>query len=230
MKFMALAFTALLLAFSLPHAAQAQSIEFSKAVQDLRAMNRLNPRQSPQFKTSEEVMKGHILDRTRKTVGEIHDVLLGASGAIDSLHVEFDRLQLLAEVYIDYDDMGIKPTSSGYITSFEDEEIESVFPELLAGIATASGSETIYSTTKLIGKQISSVDGRNLGKIEEILFDGQGGRASAMLVKMNYGRLTGTALAIPFGVASIDTSGAQTKITVEKQMADAMIAVAKEIK
>lgn len=230
MKYIALALTALLLIFSMPYSAHAQSIEFSKTVQELRDMNRLDPRQSPQFKTSQDVMKGHILDRTRKTVGEVHDVILSESGSIDSLEVEFDRLQMPTPVYISYSDMGIKPTSSGFITSFEDDQIQAVFPELLAGIATASGAENIYSTNKLIGKQVSAVDGRNLGKIDEILFDGQGGRASAMLVKMNYGRLRGTALAVPFGVANIDTSAAQTKVTVEKDVADAMIAVAEDIK
>ena len=230
MKFILLTAMAFMFAFSMPNIATAQSIEFSKAVQDLRNMNRLDPRQSPQFKTSEEVMKGHVLDRTRKTVGEVHDVIVGSSGAIEQLHVEFDRLQLSTEVYISYADMGVQPTSSGFITSFEDEQIQAVFPELLAGIATASGAENLYSTNKLLGRQVRSVDGRVLGKVDEVLFDGQGGRASALLVKMDFGRLTGTPLAIPFGVANVNTSSAQIKVLVEKQMADAMISVAEDLK
>lgn len=230
MKLILLAIAAFLLGAVIPNLASAQSIEFSKAVQELRSMNRLNPLQSPHFTPSKDVMKSHILDRSRKTVGEVHDVLLNQTGSIESIKVEFDRLRLPTEVFVDYDDMGMQPTTSGYITSFEDDQIQDVFPQLLAGIATASGAENVYSTNKLIGKDMVSPDGRKLGKVDEILFDGQGGRAAAMLVKMNYGRLTGTPLAIPFGVTKIDTSGSRVQVMVEKEMADAMISVAEDLK
>jgi len=212
---------------SAPLSVQAQSIEFTRAVQDLRKMNRVPPQQNPQYQSSEKVMKGHVMDRTKKTVGEIHDILLRPSGAIDSLHVEFDRLRLSTQVYVDYSDMGMRPTSSGYITSFEDDQIEAVFPELLANIQTAAGNEDILSTKKLIGRKVQSKDGRNLGQVEDILFDAEGGRADALFVKMNFGRLTGKGIAIPFGVARYETVNYNSVFQVTNRMADAMIEVAK---
>ena len=203
----------------------AQSASYMRAFEHLEKINSYRPEQSGRHERSRDVLSKRLLDDTNRVVGEIDDVILHRSGAINMLNIDFDRLRLdTGNLFIDYNDLGIRPATNGYKMEYTDDQIKELVPELLANMETASGaSENNYSTKKLIGRQIYAKDGRKIGKIEDVLFDANGSHADMLFIAMTQRPVRGEKMAIPFSNASYKGK----KITVKNDFADAMIGYAR---
>lgn len=223
-----LTLAAILMAFG---SAFAQDLGFNNALQTINKVNSYRPEKSPKHQGSQDILKDRILDSRNRVVGNVNDVILSRNGSIKLIDADFDRLKLgTDQLIINYDDFSIRPVSNGYKMSYTDDQIEEVFPELLANIATASGegSETAFSLKKIVGADVKAKDGRKLGKVQDVLFDSLGGRAELIFVAMDYKSARGEGAAIPFNVAKYDTDYKSVIATVPNDMADAMIQYAKD--
>ena len=211
--------------------AQAQDAGFNSALQTLIKVNSYRPEKSAKHERSSEVLNDRILDSSNRVVGNVNDVILSRNGSIKLIDTDFDRLKLGTDsLIVSYDDLNIRPVSNGYKMAYTDDQIEEIFPSLLAGIATASGddSRASFSLKKLVGASVKARDGRKLGKIEDVLFDSLGGRAELIFVSMTHKSLRGEGVAVPFNVAKYETTSTAVTATVPNFMADAMIEFANE--
>ncbi|MCF8496210.1 MAG: PRC-barrel domain-containing protein [Alphaproteobacteria bacterium] len=182
----------------------AQAETYGNLGEALRGMNRIKPLQHPSYDRAQEILGRRILDDKKRVIGEVNDVILMRSGNIASLMVRFDRLRLADPVMVNYHDMGGKPVSKGYSLAFTGREIEERFPEMLANIETAAGADSdVVSLKTLPGTSVQSADGRNIGKIEDVLFAADGERAEALYINISYGTLRGQAVAIPFSLGQL---------------------------
>ncbi len=213
-----IAITLIVFAFS----AQAQGVGAN--VQTLNDYNKLQPLQNPQYERAEKILDRRILDSKNRVVGEVNDVIVGPNGSISALEVEFDRLRLNAPVYLNYRDMEIRTGGKSYILKFDQEQITSLYPEILAQVDTAAGALDDLSVSKLKDSEILAHDGRKIGQVSEILFSADGDRVEAIYVGLTTGVLRGKSVAIPLRAAQFGTDSAQ-KINgiVSNEMADAMI-------
>lgn len=211
--------------------AYAQDFGFNNALQTINKVNSYRPEKSPKHQGAADILKDRILDSRNRVVGNVNDVILSRNGSIKLIDTDFDRLKLGTDnLIISYDDFNVRPVSNGYKMSYTDDQIEEVFPELLANIATAAGegSETAFSLKKIVGAEVKSKDGRKLGTVQDVLFDSLGGRAELIFVGMDYKSARGEGVAIPFNVAKYDATYKAVSLTVPNDMADAMIEYAKE--
>ena len=199
----------------------------NRSLETLSELNRIQPLQNPEYSTGEKLLDGRILDRKNKVVGELHDILLSSGGEVSSIAVEFNRLRLGAEVYLGSNELQINPVSNGYALGLDDDQIKDAYPEMLAGIESAAGNSDIFSVRKIVGANVKARDGRHLGTVDQVLFTGNGARAEALYVAMKYGTLRGEGVAIPFGSARIGYKNGQTSVLVGDDIADSMIAIAK---
>lgn len=202
-----------------------QSASHIRALNELEKINSYRPEQSNRHTRSRAVFSKRVLDDTNRVVGEVDDVILHRSGAINMLNIDFNRLRLdTGNLFIDFDDLGIRPVSNGYKMSRTDDDIREMVPDLLASMATASGSNSNgYSTKKLLGKKIYARDGRRLATIQDVLFDARGTHADMLFVSMNQKPVRGEKIAIPFSQVSFRGKN----LTVKNDFADAMIDFAK---
>lgn len=225
MKNITIATFAAVLCFAIPQNAMAQDI--SRSLEQLSAVNEINPRQNPNLEGSERILDRNILDRKNKVVGEVQDITIKTNGTIDSIVTAFDRLRLNNTVYLNFRNMRIRPTEDGYALAMDSEEIEDFYPNLLADIATASGAEDeTFSTKNMIGAKLKAEDGRNLGEIREVLFGLNGTRVTALLAEINIGTTRGDLVAIPFRTMELTQNYSKITATVSDEMADAIIEVA----
>ncbi len=216
------------LALLIANPAMAQDITYSRYLENLNQINKARPEQSPKFQASKDILNDRILDSTNRVVGEVKDLLLTRSGSIENLNANFNRLKLgTDDLYVSYNDLNIRPVTNGYKMSYTDDQIEEIFPTLLANMASAAGADQDeYSLKKIVGATVKAKDGRTLGKVEDVLFDQLGGRAELLLVSMNYKALRGKTLAVPFSLAKYDASESTLGVTMPDEMAEAMIAYA----
>lgn len=216
---------ALLLMMTTAHPLHADTS--NRSLETLNKLNYMQPLQNPEYRTGDKLLNGRILDRKNKVVGELHDILLTPGGEVSSIAVEFNRLRLGAEVYLGYNDLQINPVSNGYALGLDDGQIKDAYPNMLAGIESAAGNSDIFSVRKIVGANVKARDGRNLGTVDQVLFTGNGARAEALYVAMKYGTLRGEGVAIPFGSTRIGYKDGQVSILVGDDVADSMIAIAK---
>ncbi len=200
---------------------------YNPKIEVLAEMNRVPPLQNPGWSKADEILGRKVIDRKNKVVGTVNDVVLNENGNIAALNVSFDRLRLGAPVYIGYGVLNIKPVTNGYAMTFDDDKIAEIYPSLLAGTETAAGGEDTVSLKSLRGMEVWSQDGRRIGLADDILFGGNGNRADALYVTMQSGTLRG-AMAIPFGQAHMEEIGQTRRMGIADDLADAMIALAKE--
>ena len=225
MRFM-LILTVFIGVIALAQPALAQSAGHMRTVEQLEKINSYRPEQSGKHTRSRDVFSKRLLDDTNRVVGEVDDVILHRSGAINMLDIDFNRLRLdTGNLFIDYDDLGIRPVSNGYKMTRTDDQIKEMVPSLLAGMSSASGPKSgNYSAKKLIGRKVYAADGRPLATIKDVLFDSKGTHADMLFVTMNQRPVKGEKFAIPFSKASFRGK----KITVKNNFAEAMIDYAKE--
>jgi sporulation protein YlmC with PRC-barrel domain len=215
---------ALVCVFATPVIAQ----DVGASTQMLSEINRIAPLQNPEYRRTKEILGRKMLDGSHRVIGEVQDVVFARNGSIISLLVEFDRLRLGAPAYLNYNSLSIKPAGNGYEVSINDEEIEKVYPQILAETESASGTEDDMSLAKTIGADVNAYDGRAVGRIEDILFGSNGERAEAVYVTMTSGILRGKQIAVPIKSVTFDNSTGKTKAMVSNEMADAMTAYLNE--
>ncbi len=189
----------------------------------LSEINRIAPLQNPEYRRTKEILGRKMLDGKHRVVGTVNDVIFSRNGSIISLLVDFDRLRLDAPVYLNYNTLEIKPAGNGYEISFHDDDIEKVYPQILAETETAAGGEDDMSLAKTVGADVLTSDGRAVGRIQDILFGSNGERAEAVYVTLTTGVLQGKSVAVPIKTVTFDGSTGKTRASVSNEMADAMI-------
>lgn len=212
---------------SLPVAAQ----NYVQDIERVSELNRISPLQNPKYDKAEDVLSRRILDRKNKVVGHVEDVIIGENGALRFLNADLDSLRL-GSISFNYGQMGIKSVSNAYALSIDEEQVENLFPTLLAEMETAAGSEDdVFSVRKIMGASVKAKDGRSIGKVSEVLFGGDATRVEALNINVRSGALRDENVAVPFGRAMEIKDVARTKvIIVSNSMADAVLAYAKENK
>lgn len=200
-------------------------------IEVLTQKNRLDPMQYPYYEPIERVIDRTVLDNSNKTVGEVRDVIINTNGSISSLGVEFDRLQMPGTVPISYSEMIDRPADDAYYMRVNDDFLSERYPEILANIATAAGASDQISVKSLIGAPVESLDGRRLGKVENVLFSDNGGRVDSLYIKLSLGMFRGDTIAIPVNVVDFVNKDSRMKKTVmlTKLEADAVLTVAEDL-
>ncbi len=200
-------------------AANAQN--YGETYQQIQDLNIGNPANGQRFDRVDQVLKRKVQDRKSNVVGTLHDILLSPNGYVDSIQVEFDRLQKREKIDMNYSDAAIKAVPSAYIlTLYSKEEVEELYPTLLANIQTAAGAEDIYSAKNIIGAVVRTDTGRVMGKVENVLFDNQGDRARALYVKMSGSNRS--EIAMPFSIAKFDFANGRKDILISEEQAKAL--------
>jgi len=204
----------------------AQDLKTTRAWEQLEKIEKSRPLRNSRYISSKAVISDRVLDRTNRVIGEVRDVVLDRNGAIFSLNIDFNRLRLgTGPILVDYNDMGLRPASNGYKTSYTDDEIRVRLPQILAGLESASGQETdTYSIKNLVGRTFYSADGRKLGTIKDVLFDRNGYRAELLYVMFSHKTARGKSLAIPFREAYYEAG----KLTLKNDYAKTILAFAQE--
>ncbi len=191
-------------------------------------LNRIKPLQNPKYETMADILGRRMLDRKSKVVGAIQDVVLNGNGNIAFLDVKFDRMQLSRPVFVNYAGMNVRTVTDGYKLSFNSDEIEGIYPTMLADIETAAGDDDVHSLKKLKGMSVQTISGRDIGTIDDVLFASNGERAEAVYVTLSLGTLRGKGVAIPFREVDFANSAIMRQVKITEDMANAMIGAAKE--
>lgn len=199
---------------------------FSRDLEIISSLNRINPRQNPEYERSGDVLGRRILDRKNKVVGEVNDIVLRTNGNIELLNVELNRLRL-GDLFINYRSLNVEPVSDGYTLGFDSGQLEQLYPTLLADTQTAAGNGDILSVNRVLKADVRSAEGRRIGVVEDILFGGNGSRAEAILLKVTQGRLRGKQIAIPFNGSTFEDTGRGPVVILRQSFADAMTEYAK---
>lgn len=202
MRLIILAIIAVLLMLTPPASAQSVPGALSK----ISELNKSDLTQNPRYETGEDILSRKMVNADNQVVGTIQNVIVAANGRVDALEVSFDRLRLQTPVYLDFADLNIGTTVSSYKLDFEDNQIVSLYPELLAGIETAAGSENIYSLKALQGLPLRSETGRLLGRVEDLVFDNNGEFVRAYSVSSQITGSRGRRLSLPFDSVSISST------------------------
>ena len=220
----ALKLIAALCLFSLILAPSVHAQNLNGESQTLSEINKVHPLQNPQYEKSSDTLDRHILDNKNKVVAQLQDVVVGRTGAVHTLRVSFDRLNLDAPVYLNYSALRIHPYSKAYVLGFNDEQIAGLYPSLLAQVETAAGgNEDDLSVRRMLTAQVVAQDGRGLGAISDVLFNADGEHVNALYVDVKSGVLNGQSLAIPFSAASFSDTDGKPTVTVSNAMANAML-------
>ena len=206
-------------------AADAQNL--SRDLQNLTAVNRINPLQNPEYALSEDVLERRILDRKSKVIGEVNDITVKKNGAIQDLVVDFDRLRLGSDVFLNYRQNSVGTTDDAFTLAMDADEFEEFFPTMLANMATASGEEVeIFSTRRLSGIDVRRVSGRKIGEVQDILFNASGTRVQALFVEISSGTIRGESIAIPFRSAEFKEQSGRLYAEISDGLADAALTIA----
>ena len=208
---------------------RAQGGDYNRFLETLSDLNRIKPLQNHKYDPAADILERRILDRKHKVIGEVHDVILTRDGSIASLRVEFDRLHLGGEVFLNYPAMRLKPVSNGYALGFDGDQIENMYPELLANVETASGAgDENFSVQALSGAPVLSRDGRRLGKVETVLFGSRGQRAEALYIAVERGVPRTFSVAVPFRAVTYMFEGHRMKVMLDDVQAAALLGFVKE--
>lgn len=199
--------------------------------EQLNALNRIDPLQNPQNKSSDEIFKRRIIDQKSRIIGQVKDVVLKLDdGEVSFLEVDFDRLRLGQNVMLSYQDMKIRGTSNLYQLALKSDEVETIFPKLLAGTQTASGIESdIISVKNLIGKPLQREDGRRIGSIKDVMFHKDGGMAEAIYVSLDAGTLRNVGVAVPLKSLTMKDDRGRISAQLPNDQVDLLLEYAKKL-
>jgi uncharacterized protein YrrD len=207
--------------FGLSNMVYAQT--YGQMFEDLNDLNVGKPLQDPRFDRIDEIIERKVQDKKNKVVGNVTDVLLTARGNIDSLTLEFNRLGKRNDITMSYQDGGFKGVSDAYImTLYSDDQIENLYPSLLANIPTAAGDDGILSTKNVIGARVKTNNGEVVGIVDDVLFDNSGDRARGIYVNMKKGNFRGLAIAMPFASLEYDFTDRYRDIILNKEQTRAL--------
>ena len=220
MRFLRL--TLILLAFSLP--AYAQDIEEEERLLTsitfldyLREHNRIKPMQNPKYEHGTDILDRRIMDQTKKAIGQVKDVVVSTDGKIRYLKIDFDKISLRKEVYLDYHQMNVGANNNGYTLSFRKEEIKGLYSKFTRQITPHSDQISLVS---IMGKEIRDTNKIRLGTIDEILFDEFGSKVEQIFIKVNYGLIRDAGLAIPFESVEFDYRNGYVYPIIKKEFSD----------
>lgn len=215
--------TLLFVFVALPAQAQSSLIQ-QRTVSD---MNRIKPLQNPRYETIEDFRERRILDSANKVAGEIKDAQINPEGEIMSLLVNFDRLRLGQDVYLNYKTLDIGSVSTGYRLGFRSDDIEDIFPQLLAEIETAGAGDTI-NLNSIAGRKVTTTKGKILGRVGNVLFNDQATQVVGLYINVTAGTLRNEGIAIPFTAARFVDKASGPEAHINQALADYMIAYIKE--
>lgn len=194
----------------------------------LKQLNKTNVIQSNQYRTTDELLRREIVDSKNKVVGELNDVIVNDNGSIASMQVNFNRLRLGSDIFLNMNDVNVDSMGTSYRLGMAEEEIDNMIPQLLAGVETAAGNEDTHSVRRIIGSRIKDQSGRTIGEVDNVLFDAQGRRALALYISMKLLSLRGQNMAVPFNSAQFDNFGEKQELIVSNDQAEAMVRYAEE--
>ncbi|MDH5722622.1 MAG: PRC-barrel domain-containing protein [Alphaproteobacteria bacterium] len=215
----------ILLIFSIP--AFAQNIEEEKKLLTpitfldyLREHNRIKPMQNPKHEHGIDILDRRIMDQTKKAIGQVKDVVVSTDGKIRYLKIDFDKISLRKEVYLDYHRMNIGANNDGYTLPFRKEEIKDLYSKFTRQITPHSDQ---ISLVGIIGKEIRDTNKIRLGTIDEILFDEFGSKVELIYMTVDYGVIRDKGLAIPFESVKFDYRNGYVYPTIEKEFSDIVL-------
>jgi sporulation protein YlmC with PRC-barrel domain len=189
--------------------------------QTLTEMNRMKPFQNPIWQRSADVMKSRILDRKNKTMGDLKDIILTGDGKMSSLKVELSRMQFETDIFLNAQELKFISNDRAFVMQYDEAEIKDLYPQLLADIETAGGATSdSISLDSLQNADVRAEDGRNLGKVEEVLFARNGGDAAAIMIRVRYKTISGQSVAVPFSSLKYQPDGTTFKVVVPNDQAD----------
>lgn len=204
-----------------PSLASAQSLD--PYYTRLSEYNRLQPRQNPSWNNLAQVQKNSIVDSKNKVIGNVNDILLGQNGAVETLNVDLNRLQL-GQTMLNYRDMRIRSGSGSYILGFDSAQIRDNYASIMANIDTAAGEDAnTMSARTLKGAAVEAHDGRVIGKVDDIFFSSRADRADALLVNVNFRSIRSKLVAIPFSSVDFTPVGNTLKVKLADNQADTIL-------
>ncbi len=190
----------------------------------LGEMNQMKPLQNPLWQRSVDMMKFRILDRKNKVAGTLKDIIISDRGALSSLKVDLDRMQLNEEIFLGSEDLKFMSGDRAFVLQYDEAEMKDLYPIILNNLDTAAGSMSdSISLDSLLRADVRAQDGRNLGKVEEVLFSRNGGDASALLIRVRYRTIAGENVAIPFSSVSYEPDGKTFHVIIPNNQADDII-------
>ncbi len=213
------------------NAAMAQgvtAIDTVKFQKDLSELNRIRPLQNPRQEAAEDILDRRVLSSANKVVGEVQDVLLTKDGDVSSILVNFDRLRLGAEVYLNYAALDIQNVSNGYRLGFDGDEVEQLYPELLANIESASGGENLFSLKTLLGQSVATTDNKIIGTVQSVLFDDGGDYVRSVYLNIRYKNIRDYGIAVPLSALSIAPTNNGLNVRIDHKYADQIVAFIKD--
>jgi len=196
--------------------------------QQLQELNRFKPLQNPKFERGTDVLDRRIIDRKNKVIGEVEDLVVSSAGRVTAIRADLDRLHLSQEVFLNVEEFRIIPLSDAFGIQSDSEDIKSQYPQLLASIETAAGDGTdSFSAKNIIGIRLWTRDGRNLGEVDDILFNQEGNAILAIYTRLDYQNLRGSEVAIPFNNISFEQKRRRFSGVLDNDFADAVIEIAR---
>lgn len=198
--------------------------------ESLTGLNRIKPLQNPKLEKAKDMLGRKIIDRQNRIVGHVQDVLVGSSdGQTSSLQVSFDRLRLREPVFLNFQEIKIGKSSNGYQVGFKDSEISDLYPEMLANIETAAGTEGEFlSLKKIMDTPVYNAKHEKIGKVQEILFGNNGSQAQAIFINVSTGTIRNFGVAIPFNSLSFEEKGGRTIASLQQDQVDLLMAYIKD--
>lgn len=193
-------------------------------MEQLAQLNRMAPLQNPRYERARDILNRKILDSGNKTIGEVQDVVLDRSGNVESLLARFDRLHLRQDVYVNYQQMAVHGMTDGYRLAFQAARVEEMYPELLAGIETASGEDSDTVNLKALqGMALRDAQGQKIGEIKDVLFSPDGRFVQGLYVEVDSGTARGAGVAIPFDAVTFLEKSRWTGALLGEQDAQALL-------
>lgn len=166
--------------------------------------NAVNPKQSKLFQRGSHIARGKVFDSQSRAVGEINDILIDKNGTVIAVQTAVGRFgKSTTELPLSYSGLAMFPVKGGYQVNQTNKQLAALLPELLSGVASASGSDDdTLSMRNLIGKTVRSQNGARIGKVEDVAFQYEGARAHSLLVRINYKTVAGRTVAVPLSAPS----------------------------
>ncbi|MCK5375143.1 MAG: PRC-barrel domain-containing protein [Alphaproteobacteria bacterium] len=195
--------------------------------------NRIKPLQNPRYEESSEILKRRVIDSRNKVIGEVQDVLFDRYGRVTSLYVEFDRLNLGQSVYLNHDILDVKSVTTGYRLGFNDDEIKTLYPALLSGIETASGTtkdneQNRFSLKDILDTDVINSDGIIIGNLQDILFDNNGAYVRSVYLNINHRSVHNEGIAVPISILKFIEKGGKSYVVIDNAYVDSILEMAKK--
>ncbi|MFP4097354.1 MAG: PRC-barrel domain-containing protein [Alphaproteobacteria bacterium] len=211
-------------------ASEGKNIDSVAFQEQIKRHNRIKPLQNPRYEQSKDILKRNVLDNKNKAIGEVQDIAFDTSGQVFSLKVNFDRLNLRRSVYLNRNTLDIGSVSAGYRLGFNEEEVESLYPVLLASIETASGEngEDILNLSDLLGITLIDSNGQIIGDLQDVLFDKNGAYVRSIYVNINYRGIYNKGVALPLSVLSFEEKNGKSYAVIDEAYVDSILEMAEK--